>query len=183
GFSVSVEEVMAVIQQIQKMDPPGIAATDLRECLLLQLERKSNKIPGRDIAIRIIRDEWESFEKKHFDKVLKKLNISDEDLKTAYECILLLDPKPGLTSESPSSKEYIVPDFEVYYNPGKEDDDQGDFVITLNKKNLPALRISPSYKKLWDDLNQKKSKCSEVKEKKTLIESKMKSAKAFRDAL
>ena len=183
GNSVSLDEVISVIQQIQKMDPPGIAARDLRECLLLQLERKSSKIPGRDIAIRIIRDEWESFEKKHFEKVLKKLNITDEDLKTAYECILLLDPKPGLTSESPASKEYIVPDFEVYYNPGEEDDDQGDFVITLNKRNLPALRISPSYKKLWDELTQKKSTSAEAKDTKTFIRSKIESAKSFMDAL
>src|SRR5690606_34929981 len=105
------------------------------------------------------------------------------DLKTAYECILLLDPKPGLTSESPASKEYIVPDFEVYYNPGEEDDDQGDFVITLNKRNLPALRISPSYKKLWDELNQKKSTSAEAKDTKTFIRSKIESAKSFMDAL
>jgi RNA polymerase sigma-54 factor len=183
GMLVSVDEVELIIHQIQKMDPPGIAARDLRECLLLQLHRKSTKFPGRDIAIRIIRDEWELFEKKHFEKVLKKLNITGEDLKTAYECILLLDPKPGLTSESLASKEYVVPDFEVVYKPGEEDEEKGDFVITLNKKNVPALRISPSYKKLWDELNQKKSTSAEQKETKTFIRSKIESAKSFMDAL
>ena len=182
-FSVKMDEVTEIVQKIQKLDPPGIAARDLRECLLLQLERKSSKVSGRDNAIRIIRDEWELFEKKHFDKVIKRLSISEDELKQAYECILMLDPKPGLDVESDSGSDYIVPDFEVYFKPSDENDEIGDFVIHLNRRNVPTLRVSPSYKKMWDELTQKKTSSDSVKDTKTFIRSKIESAKAFMDAL
>lgn len=183
GFSVNPDEVTEILQKVQKFDPPGIAARDLRECLLLQLERKSAKIAGRDHAIKIIRDEWELFEKKHFDKVMKRLGINDEELKQAYECILMLDPKPGLDVESDSASDYIVPDFEVYFKPSDENDQIGDFVINLNRRNVPTLRVSPSYKKMWDELSQKKGATDSVKDTKTFIRSKIESAKSFMDAL
>jgi len=182
-FSVRLDEVTEMLQKIQKFDPPGIAARDLRECLLLQLDRKPSKVSGRDNAIRIIRDEWELFEKKHFDKVIKRLNISEDELKQAYECILMLDPKPGLDVESDSGSDYIVPDFEVYFKPSDENDEIGDFVIHLNRRNVPTLRVSPSYKKMWDELTQKKTSSDSVKDTKTFIRSKIESAKAFMDAL
>lgn len=182
-FPVKIEEVTEILNKIQKFDPPGIAARDLRECLLLQLERKTNKVAGRDNAIRIIRDEWEYFEKKHFDKVTKRLGINDDELKQAYECILMLDPKPGLDVESDSGSDYIVPDFEVYFKPSDENDEIGDFVIHLNRRNLPSLRVSPSYKKMWDELTKKKSISDSVKDTKSFIRSKIESAKAFMDAL
>ncbi len=183
GFSVKSDEVKEILHKIQKFDPPGIAARDLRECLLLQLERKSNKVSGRDDAIRIIRDEWDLFEKKHFDKVMKRLGINDDELKQAYECILVLDPKPGLDVESDIGSDYIVPDFEVYFKPSDDNDEIGDFVINLNRKNIPTLRVSPSYKKMWDELTLKKNTSESVKDTKTFIRSKIESAKAFMDAL
>ena len=183
GFMVKPDEVREILQKVQKFDPPGIGARDLRECLLLQLERKSHKLVGRDVAIRIIRDEWELFEKKHFDKVTKRLGINEEELKQAYECILMLDPKPGLDVESDTGSDYIVPDFEVYFKPSDENDEIGDFVIHLNRKNVPTLRVSPSYKKMWDELTQKKVTSDAIKDTKTFIRSKIESAKAFMDAL
>lgn len=183
GYSVKPDEVDRVIHKIQKMDPPGIAARDLRECLLLQLERKSVKTSGRDHAIVILRDEWELFEKKHFDRVQKKLNITEEELKQAYECILLLDPKPGILSEATTTSEYIVPDFEVFYKPTDEDEQQGEFVINLNRKNSPSIRISPSYKKMWDELSSKKGTDSRTSDTKAFIRTKIESAKSFMDAL
>jgi RNA polymerase sigma-54 factor len=175
--------VTDILQKIQKFDPPGIAARDLRECLLLQLERKSNKQGARDTAIRIIRDEWELFEKKHFDKVMKRLGINEDELKQAYECILMLDPKPGLDTANATGSDYIVPDFDVYFKPSDENDEIGDFVINLNRRNVPALRVSPSYKKMWDDLNQRKVANDSIKDTKSFIRTKIESAKAFMDAL
>jgi RNA polymerase sigma-54 factor len=183
GFSVSLDEVSQILNRIQKFDPPGIAARDLRECLLLQLERKPAKLPGRDIAIRILRDEWDLFEKKHFDKVMKRLAINDEELKQAYESILMLDPKPGLTGGEEIGSDYIVPDFEVYFKPSDENDDIGDFIIHLNRKNVPTLRVSPSYKKMWDELSQKRDTNESIKDTKSFIRTKIESAKAFMDAL
>lgn len=182
-FSVNINEVTEILHKIQKLDPPGIGARDLRECLLLQLERKPSKTSGRENAIRIVRDEWELFEKKHFDKVIKRLGIHEDELKQAYECILMLDPKPGLDVENDSGSDYIVPDFEVYYKPNDENDEHGDFVIHLNRRNVPTLRVSPSYKKMWDELTQKKTTTDSVKDTKTFIRSKIESAKAFMEAL
>lgn len=183
GYSVKPDEVERVVHSIQKMDPAGIAARDLRECLLLQLERKSVKTPGRDHAIDILKNEWDLFEKKHFDRVQKKLNITEEELKQAYECILLLDPKPGILAETVGTSEYIVPDFEVYYKPSDEDEQQGEFVINLNRKNSPPLRISPSYKKMWEELGNKKNTDPQTKDTKAFIRTKIESAKSFMDAL
>jgi RNA polymerase sigma-54 factor len=150
---------------------------------LLQLERKNSKTPGRSIAKRILEEEWESFEKKHFDKVLKRLNINDEQLREAYECILLLDPKPGLISDDSTQNDYVIPDFEVYFRPTGDNTEQGEFEISLNRKNMPALRISPSYKQMWQDLQQKKGDDPGSKETKLFIRSKIESAKSFMDAL
>lgn len=181
GQRTELGEVQQVLSYIQRLDPPGIAARDLRECLLLQLERKSTKSRGRDIALQIVRDEWDSFEKKHFDKVTRKLGISEEELKNAYELILQLDPKPGLTDETAEINDYIVPDFEVFFQPDDETG-EGDFVINLNRGNTPSLRISPSYKRLWDDLQRQKGTVDNS-ETRTFIRSKIESAKAFMDAL
>jgi RNA polymerase sigma-54 factor len=183
GMLTTEDEVKKVLQLVQRIDPPGIGARNLRECLLLQLERKNSKTPGRSVAIRILEDEWDSFEKKHFDKVLKRLNISDEQLKEAYECILLLDPKPGLLSDESISNDYITPDFEVYFKPFGDHTDEGEFEIKLNRKNVPSLRISPSYKQMWNELHQKKADDANIKETKTFIRSKIDSAKSFMDAL
>jgi RNA polymerase sigma-54 factor len=183
GLMTTNEEVHSVLHQIQQIDPPGIGARDLRECLLLQLERKNSKTPGRSIAKRILEEEWESFEKKHFDKVLRRLNINDEQLREAYECILLLDPKPGLISDDSTQNDYVIPDFEVYFRPTGDNTEQGEFEISLNRKNMPALRISPSYKQMWQDLQQKKGDDPGSKETKSFIRSKIESAKSFMDAL
>jgi len=183
GMPTTEEEVKQVLQMVQQIDPPGISARNLRECLLLQLERKNSKMPGRAVAIQILEDEWDAFEKKHFDRVLKRLNISDEQLKEAYECILLLDPKPGLLTEQSISNDYITPDFEVYFKPFGDNSDEGEFEIKLNRKNVPSLRISPSYKQMWNELQQRKSDDPNSKETKSFIRSKIDSAKSFMDAL
>jgi RNA polymerase sigma-54 factor len=183
GLLTSVEETKAVLQRIQRIDPPGIGARDLRECLLLQLERKSVKTPGRSVAIKILEDEWDAFEKKHFDKIIKRLNISDDQLREAYECILLLDPKPGLVSEESIRNDYVVPDFEVYFRPSGLNSDQGYFDISLNRKNMPALRISPAYKQMWQEIQQKKVDDQNAKETKSFIRTKIDAAKSFMDAL
>lgn len=183
GQRTTVEEVEFVLKKVQRLDPPGIAARDLRECLLIQLDGKHGKISGCNVAIRILREEWESFEKKHFDKVMKRLNITEADIKSAYECIQLLDPRPGLMSDDTPSAEYITPDFEVFFNPDEANEKEGDFVITLNKRNVPALRVSPSYKQLWEELNHKKNNDATSRETKNFIKTKMEAARSFMEAL
>lgn len=196
GMMVTEEEVEKVRTQIQQLDPPGMASRDLRDCLLIQLELMPDDVEGCDIAYKMLKEEWDSFEKKHFNKLYSKLNIDEEDLKQAYECITSLDPKPGAGGDSPTNTEnYIEPDFEVYYQPAEDEEglldteEEGDFVISLNGRNVPPLRISPRYKNMWDNLKKKKkkekggAKGQKNKETRTFIKSKIESAKWFIESI
>ncbi|MDX1671756.1 MAG: RNA polymerase factor sigma-54 [Balneolaceae bacterium] len=186
GKLTSEDQVEAVRKQIQRLDPPGIASKDLRECLLIQLELMDEDTPGRRVAIEMLRDHWEAFEKKHFGKLKKKMDVDDDQLKQAFDCVKNLDPKPGAVGdEIDDTSNYIEPDFEVWYEPASQgnDEEEGDFVISLNDRNVPPLRISPRYKKMWDDLKKKKKKSSETKETKNFIKSKIESAQWFIDSI
>jgi RNA polymerase sigma-54 factor len=183
GEYVQMFEAEEVLKKIQRLDPPGIAARDLQECLQLQLEQLPSHEPGRNIALKIVRDEWELFEKKHFDKVQKKLNLTDEQLREAYECVQGLDPKPGGNTIGEEVLSYVVPDFTVYYQPMEDDDERGDFIIELHRKNLPALRISRAYKSMWDELQRKAARNETDNETRTFIKSKMDAARSFMEAI
>lgn len=184
GQSVQLFEVEEVLKKIQRLDPPGIAARSLQECLRIQLEQLPAEEPGRSDALRIVTQEWSAFEMKHFDKVQKRLHLSEDDLREAYACIQNLDPKPGASSgEGDASHSYIIPDFSVYYKVKDEETGEGDFHITLNRKNIPALRISPSYKRLWEELQQKAAVNEGDKETRTFIKTKMEAARAFMEAI
>jgi len=190
GILVDEDDVERVRKQIQQLDPAGIASRDLRDCLLIQLEQMPEGIDGRNTAIKMLRDEWESFEKKHFNKLKKKLSITKDELRAAYECIQGLDPKPGTISNAEEDTgNYIEPDFEVYYQPTVDEDgleksdEEGDFVISLNNRNVPPLRISPQYKEMWDDLKKKKKKNPKVKETQSFIKDKIEAAQWFIDSI
>ncbi|MEX0684428.1 MAG: RNA polymerase factor sigma-54 [Balneolales bacterium] len=195
GSIVKREEAEEVLRIIQRLDPPGIAARDLRECLLIQLEVKDEDLNGsRDLAFQIIQDYWELFEKKHFDKLQKKLNVSDESLKHAFHLIKLLDPKPGNLDESTETgsgtENYIIPDFNVIYRPKTDKaneeslDEDGEFIITLNDKNVPSLRISPRYVEIWNSIIKgKKTPEASDPETQNFIKDKIDSAKWFIDGI
>lgn len=188
GVLTTKEKVEEVRKQIQRLDPPGIASTDLQDCLKIQLELMNNGATGREYALEIITNNWDAFEKKHFNKLKKKLGIGDEELKQAFECIRGLDPKPGGNGNAvDDNKNYIEPDFEVIYkeytNEQGEQTGEGDFVITLNNQNVPALKISPRYKEMWNDLKKKKKNDEKTKETKTFIKDKMESAQWFIDSI
>jgi len=188
GTLVSKEDVEKVRTQIQRLDPPGIASVDLRDCLLVQLELMDEETAGRATAITMLKKYWDSFEKKHFSKLKKKLGVDDDGLREAFDCIRMLDPKPGGSGNAvDDTKNYIEPDFEVWYEPQPDQngngEGEGDFVIRLNDRNVPALRISPRYKKMWDDLKKKKLSNPESKETKDFIKNKIDSAQWFIDSI
>ncbi|MGK7368897.1 MAG: RNA polymerase factor sigma-54 [Candidatus Halalkalibacterium sp. M3_1C_030] len=188
GVLISEEDVERVRKQIQRLDPPGIASKNLRDCLIVQLEMMDEEARGRNKALEMLRKHWKSFEKKHFSKLKKKLDVDDEGLQNAFECIKSLDPKPGGSGNVvDDTKNYIEPDFEVRYEPGEsqngEESAEGDFIIKLNDRNVPPLRISPRYKKMWDDLKKKKNSNPEAKETKDFIKNKIDSAQWFIDSI
>ena len=151
GVEVTEDDVEEMLQRIQRLDPPGIAARDLQECLLIQLDRMPDDIDGRDTAIEMLRDHYESFTMKHFGKLKKRLGVDDRELKQAFDLIQhRLDPKPG-EGEFSEQTNYITPDFTVRYV-------DNDFVITLNGRNAPNLHISKHYRKMLEKLRAQKKK-------------------------
>ena len=176
NVEVSEDEVEAVLEQVQSLDPAGIAARDLQECLLIQLRRMPPDIEGRDIAIEMLEDHYKAFTMKHFSKLKKRLDVDDRTLKTAFDLIQQrLDPKPGEGTFSEETN-YITPDFNVRYV-------DNDFVITLNGQNAPDLRISRHYRRMLEKMRAEQKKDDDTssvdQETKSFLKNKFESARWF----
>ena len=170
-----LEEVLAVIQDL---DPAGVGARDLRETLLLQLKKKDLSHKPLELAYLIIDNYFEEFSKKHYDKIIAKMDISEQDLKTAIDEILKLNPKPGGIYNDPFSRiaQPIIPDFIL------EHSEEG-FDLHLNSRNLPELRLSTSYNQMLKTYSRNKSSSKEMKDTVMFVKQKIESAKWFIDAI
>jgi len=182
AFAQNIEttyaEVEEVLNKIQSFDPPGIAARNLKECLLLQLDRKNDHDDIALLAGKILRLCFDGFTKKHFDKIRKKLNIEDEEsFKKAIELIIKLNPKPGGSISGEMLKtQYLIPDFIVTNN-----DDILE--LTLNSKNAPDLKISRSFSEMMKTYDKTKKKDKKMRETASFVKQKLDSAKWFIDAI
>jgi RNA polymerase sigma-54 factor len=173
----SEEEIEGILFVIQRFDPAGIAARNLQECLLLQLDRRTDNYEIASLAINIIEDCFDEFSKKHYDKIRQKLDISfPEDLKEAINMIIKLNPKPGETSGSEGRAHYVIPDFIIYNNNGKLE-------LSLNARNAPELRISSNYADMLDTYDKSNKKNRQIKETVTFVKQKLDAAKWFIDAI
>lgn len=170
-----VEEVLGVIQEL---DPAGVGARNLQECLLIQLRRKQKNLPSSilELSIKIINRFFNEFTKKHYSKIMKRAEISEEQLKEAIDEILKLNPKPGNSlSESTKTNHYIIPDFTIRNT-------SGNLELSLNSWNTPDLRVSSTYAGMINDLSkQKRSK--KQREAYSFIKRKVDSAKWFIEAI
>jgi RNA polymerase sigma-54 factor len=151
-MEVTPEEVENVLKKIQRLDPPGIGARDLKECLLAQLEVGDFPEDKKTLAIRILNEAYDDFMKKRYDELMKKFNISEQKLGDVLQIIQRLNPKPG--EGRAVIQEYIVPDF-IVERVGD------DFVITLNEKNVPMIRLNRTYYNL---LKRQKKLPAEIKD-------------------
>lgn len=177
NITATEEEIGALVKQIQHFDPPGICATDLRECLLLQLERKRQEGSEVEMTINILTDYFDEFTKKHYEKIQRGLNLTDEDLKAAINQIIRLNPKPGGNiGEINKAESYIIPDFFIHNN-------NNVLELTLNSKNAPDLRISEGYKDMLRDYDKGSKKDRRQKEAVLFIKQKIDAAKWFIDAI
>jgi RNA polymerase sigma-54 factor len=171
------EEVEAVIQRIQHFDPPGVAARDLQECLLLQLQRQKNEGKNVDTAMLAIKKYFDEFTKKHYEKIQRGLGIDEDQLKEVMQQIIRLNPKPGGTVGGISKAEsYVVPDFFIFNNAGKLE-------LTLNSRNAPELRISEGYRDMMKEYDRGAKKDKRQKEAVLFIKQKIDAAKWFIDAI
>ncbi|GAB4338785.1 MAG: RNA polymerase factor sigma-54 [Flammeovirgaceae bacterium] len=173
---VSEKEVEKILKLIQTFDPPGIAARNLQECLELQIKRKDIKKPMVHNALKIVSLCFEEFTKKHYSKIQKRLDISDQEIKEAVALIEKLNPKPGGISEEVIKTQYLMPDFIL-----KEVN--GRLEVTLNSKNAPELRISRQYAEMIDTYDKAKKKDKKLREAASFLKQKLDSAKWFIDAI
>jgi RNA polymerase sigma-54 factor len=176
GFYTSIEEVEQVLKKIQTFDPPGIGARNLQECLLLQLDRKDSSDVYVVYATKVIEDYFEEFSKKHYEKIQKRLNISDEQMKCVISLITKLNPKPGSVEGEDGLAQYLLPDFWINNNNGKLE-------VHLNSKNAPELRISRSFAEMLDTYDKSDKSNRHIKETVTFVKQKLDAAKWFIDAI
>jgi len=170
------KQVEAILNIIHELEPTGVGARDLQECLLLQLKHKT-PTESVDLATAIIEQQFDSFVKKHYDKLIQKFSISNEQLRNAIHEIERLNPKPG-GSFSGNSKitENVVPDFTIRIV-------DGDLELTLNGRNAPSLHVSKDYQEMMQTYKESKDKSSSQKDAVQFIKQKLDSAKWFIDAI
>ena len=176
--SVSVEDLQRILSAIQTLDPAGIGATSLQECLLLQIERK-RRTPETVTAKAILANYYDEFTKKHFLKIQQGLEIEEDDLKAAMDVILKLNPKPGngtADSYAKTINQTIIPDFVL-------ENQNGEMVISINSRNAPNLKVSKTYVNMLQDYKPTPSSNKQDREAFDFIKQKLDSAKWFIDAL
>jgi len=190
GIFVSEEDILSMLSEIQKLDPVGIGARDLRECLLIQLKQKiSNKekssLPvSEDLrrAAVLIEDYFEEFSKKHYHKLIRQLEISEEELKCAVDEILKLNPKPasGYAGDKNENNAYIIPDYTIVNRDGELD-------LSLNNRNAPELRVNDYYQEMLRAYSKPRDDGKKMnqaeKDAVMFIRQKIDSAKWFIDAI
>ncbi len=174
NITATLEEVKTILAIIQEFDPAGVGARTLQECLLIQLNRKPEKTKEVLDAIEVVKNHMEEFSRKHYDKVLKRLAIDEEELKEVIEEIRHLNPRPGNSDTKENNFTEVVPDFIVTVSEGKPE-------LSINARNLPDLKVSKEYIEMLREYSKQKNK--DGKEATSFIKSKIENAEWFIEAL
>ena len=176
GIYTDEATVEHILHYIHQLEPAGVGARDLQECLLLQLKSKT-PTPSIELAIDILENQFEAFSKKHYDKLLQKYDIKNDKLRHAIDEIERLNPKPGGAYESSSRPvEHVVPDFAIKIV-------DGELELTLNGRNAPELHVSKDYQEMLQSYKDSRNKSSQQKDAVQFIKQKLDSAKWFIDAI
>jgi RNA polymerase sigma-54 factor len=177
GVQATEKELEDALHTLQQLDPAGVGARSLQECLLLQIKRKDASYPSVRIATDVLENHFDSFTKKHYDRITRRLGISDEDLSVAISEIVRLNPKPGNSaSDSQKSPEHIVPDFLL-----SVEDEQ--LKLSLNARNAPELKVSEGYKEMMRAYAEASKHDKKQKEAVLFVKQKIDAAKWFIDAI
>ena len=177
-LGIDADEILIqdILDKIYLLEPPGVGARDLKQCLILQLKRK-NKTKTIDLSLKIIEEYFDLFSKKHFEKIKQKLNISNDELKDVVSEIEKLNPKPGgAFNENTKINSSIVPDFTIKII-------EGELKLELNSRNAPDLYVSEEYKNMLSGYSESKNKTKSHKDAVMFIKQKLDSAKWFIDAI
>ena len=168
--------LLRVLKKVQGLDPPGVGARSLQECLQLQLERKQNPSKPVILALNIITKAFNEFSKKHYQKLMDKFGVDQEKLKEVFEIVSKLNPKPGGALANTSQNTHIVPDFIMTI-------ENGQVHVELNRRNAPELRVSNSYKEMFAGYKRAPEKNKSQEEAVLFIKQKLDSAKWFIEAI
>lgn len=170
------EQLEKVLKIIQDLDPPGVGARNLQECLLLQLKRRPSETGAR-LGYDIIADHFDEFIKKHYKKLMDRLEIDEEQLKKAISEISSLNPKPGNSSSNTQhSLQTVTPDFTINV-------EDGELELTLNSRNAPELNVSREYKEMLESYKSSQQKNKSQKEAVMFVKQKLDGAKWFIEAI
>lgn len=179
GLMVTDEEMEKIVNQIKQFDPPGVAAADLQECLINQLQQKHHS-EEVEIAIRVLKENFEDFTKRHFDKIAQRMGISSEQLKGAIDEIVHLNQKPAnaFTGNSiETHKTTIIPDFYV-------ENRDGELILTLNTGDIPELHVSREYSMMLEEYSgNKQNQTADRRDAVRFIKQKIDAANWFIDAI
>ena len=169
-------QIDKVIRSVQSLDPPGVGARSLKECLQLQLEKKKKDRPEVVHALKIIKEEFDHFSHKHYTKLQDRVGITQEELKKALELIARLNPKPGGALSSTIQNTHVVPDFILTLEDGRIE-------VKLNRRNAPQLKVSNAYKDMLEGYQQGDKKSKTQQDAVQFIKQKLDAAKWFIDAI
>ena len=169
-------QLKTVLDKIQSLDPPGVGARSLQECLSIQLSRKETDKPLISLSKKIIDTAFDEFSRKHYKKLQDRFNINEDELRAVFDEISKLNPKPGGALSEGSQNNHIVPDFILTI-------ENGSLNVTLNRRNTPDLRVSNSYKEMLSGYANAPEKNKSMQEAVLFIKQKLDAAKWFIDAI
>ncbi|OCK52707.1 RNA polymerase sigma-54 factor [Chryseobacterium sp. CBo1] len=178
GIYTTKEKVEDILENyVQKLDPSGVGARGLQECLLLQIEKKVSADKAVSLAANILRHQFDALTNKHYNKIIQKYDIEEKDLKDALEEISKLSPKVGgnFDTQTITINQEIIPDFVIQVK-------DGQVIPMLNSKNAPTLRVSEEYKDILTTYSHDKNS-SEHKQAALFIKQKLDAAKWYIDAI
>ncbi len=178
GIYTTKENVEDILENyVQKLDPPGVGARGLQECLLLQIEKKVSSDKAVSLAANILRYQFDALTNKHYNKIIQKYDIEEEDLRDALDEISKLSPKVGgnFDTQTITINQEIIPDFVIQVK-------DGQVIPMLNSKNAPTLRVSEEYKDILSTYSHDKNS-SEHKQAALFIKQKLDAAKWYIDAI
>jgi len=175
GVFTVEKELERLLEIIQDLDPPGVGGRDLRECLILQLERKRPSFKV-NLALSILEDYFDSFVKRHYQKLMDRLGVNEDELRDAIEEIGRLNPKPGGSSNLSRPTENVIPDYNLHIV-------DEELELTLNGRNAPELSLSNQYREMLEHYKASKEKNKAEKEAALFVKQKLDSAKWFIDAI
>ena len=178
NINTTAEKLEEILHIIQDLDPAGVGARDLRESLLLQLERKDPSNRHVANAIMVMRDYFDEFSRRHYEKIMARLGIDEEEMKNVVSEVLKLNPKPGGEFSDPYNKsaQQIIPDFIL------EQTDSG-LELSLNNRNVPELRVSKSYGEMLENYSRDKATGKQNRDAMMFVKQKLDAAKWFIDAM